>query len=232
MSLTTISAPRPAAGGSAEVKRPPRPGRAALRRPYTGEQEWQETGACRTADPSLFFAPEQESPTRRDRRERAAKSICADCPVMAQCRSYALATSEPYGVWGGLTERERARMLNLRGRFDRQDRAPGRERAESGVDGGLSGAGTASAGTPGARRGAISTAVAAGGSVGSIGAAEALRRLAFDAHDGGQVHGQGHGRGADRERDRAAARAALLREIEEVSRRLRESGELVDEMPG
>ena len=134
MSLTTISAPRPvqdrrSAAPGTEVRRPPRPGRAALRRPYPGEQDWQETGSCRNADPALFFAPEQESPTGRERRERAAKSICGSCPVLSACRAYALTTLEPYGVWGGLSERERARMLNLRGRFDRRDRADRRSDA-------------------------------------------------------------------------------------------------------
>jgi WhiB family redox-sensing transcriptional regulator len=36
-----------------------------------------------------------------------AKTVCAACPVIQQCRQHALAVREPYGVWGGLTEDER-----------------------------------------------------------------------------------------------------------------------------
>lgn len=40
-----------------------------------------------------------------------AKAICAGCPVRATCRAYALTAREPYGIWGGLTARERTRIL-------------------------------------------------------------------------------------------------------------------------
>jgi len=70
--------------------------------------EWQFDGACRTADPSVFFHPEGErGPARRD-RDGAAQAICAGCPVLRQCREHALTVREPYGVWGGLTEDDRA----------------------------------------------------------------------------------------------------------------------------
>lgn len=73
------------------------------------DDDWQERGACRTANPSLFFAPDHESNHQRRFRETAAKAICAHCPVRAVCRSYALQTGELYGIWGGTTERERMR---------------------------------------------------------------------------------------------------------------------------
>ncbi|GAB3237426.1 WhiB family transcriptional regulator [Kineosporia babensis] len=69
--------------------------------------EWQLDGACRTADPRVFFHPEGERGPARRQRDVAAKSVCARCPVLAQCRSHALQVREPYGVWGGLTEDER-----------------------------------------------------------------------------------------------------------------------------
>jgi WhiB family redox-sensing transcriptional regulator len=69
--------------------------------------EWQLVGACRDADPTLFFHPEGERGPARRNRDSAAKMICATCPVMAQCREHALAVREPYGVWGGLTEDDR-----------------------------------------------------------------------------------------------------------------------------
>jgi WhiB family redox-sensing transcriptional regulator len=69
--------------------------------------EWQFDGACRDADPSVFFHPEGERGPSREARDRAAKAICASCPVIAECAAHALAVREPYGVWGGMTEDER-----------------------------------------------------------------------------------------------------------------------------
>ena len=69
--------------------------------------DWQLRGACRGADPSVFFLPEAERGPRKARRERAAKEICGSCPVLEQCAAFALSTREPYGVWGGLTPEER-----------------------------------------------------------------------------------------------------------------------------
>jgi WhiB family redox-sensing transcriptional regulator len=69
--------------------------------------EWQLMGACREADPTLFFHPEGERGPARRNRDASAKAICGSCPVMKQCREHALAVREPYGVWGGLTEDDR-----------------------------------------------------------------------------------------------------------------------------
>lgn len=69
--------------------------------------EWQMDGACREADPSIFFHPEGERGSARRNRDRAAQQICGSCPVLVQCRSHALSAQEPYGVWGGMTEAER-----------------------------------------------------------------------------------------------------------------------------
>lgn len=89
-----------------------------LPRPVTEVYDWQQQAACRGLDSSVFFHPSGErGPSRADRAQRA-KEICARCPVLRQCREHALASHEPYGVWGGLTEEERDRML-------RQDRLVG-----------------------------------------------------------------------------------------------------------
>lgn len=69
--------------------------------------DWQLSGACREADPTLFFHPEGERGPSRRRREAAAKQVCAGCPVVAACAAHALGVREPYGVWGGLGEDER-----------------------------------------------------------------------------------------------------------------------------
>ena len=69
------------------------------------------SGACRDLSPDHFFHPEGERGPARRERARAAKSVCGSCPVIEQCREHALAVREPYGVWGGLTEEERAAVV-------------------------------------------------------------------------------------------------------------------------
>lgn len=80
--------------------------------PVMDHWEWQFDGACRQVEPSTFFHPEGERGSARRRRDETAKAICAACPVLAQCRSHALAVKEPYGVWGGLSEEERSALLD------------------------------------------------------------------------------------------------------------------------
>ena len=78
--------------------------------------EWQFEGACRDADPTLFFHPEGERGAARRRRAETAKAICATCPVLTQCREQSLQVREPYGVWGGLSEEERTEIVARRQR--------------------------------------------------------------------------------------------------------------------
>lgn len=68
---------------------------------------WHEEAACRQVDSSLFYSPEGERGPTRLRRERAAKQVCAGCEVRELCAAYALANREPYGTWGGMSERDR-----------------------------------------------------------------------------------------------------------------------------
>lgn len=82
----------------------------------SADWEWQLDGACRAGDGDLFFHPYGEREPSRSRRERAAQAVCAGCPVLLNCRSYALAAQEPYGVWGGMTETDRVEMLAERAR--------------------------------------------------------------------------------------------------------------------
>lgn len=83
---------------------------ARLPMPLMDVYDWQYEGACRDADPALFFSPESERGPRRQARENAAKTFCRHCPVIDQCREHALKVKEPYGVWGGLTTSERATL--------------------------------------------------------------------------------------------------------------------------
>ncbi|GAB3296870.1 WhiB family transcriptional regulator [Epidermidibacterium keratini] len=69
--------------------------------------EWQENALCAQTDPEAFF-PEKGGSTRE------AKKICVGCEVKAECLEYALANDERFGIWGGLSERERRRIKNER----------------------------------------------------------------------------------------------------------------------
>lgn len=62
--------------------------------------EWQNQALCPQSDPEAFFPPKGGS-------VRYAKRICAKCEVKDDCLDWALDHNENYGVWGGLTERER-----------------------------------------------------------------------------------------------------------------------------
>lgn len=87
--------------------------------PMAERWDWQLRGACRGADPALFFHPEGERGPSRLAREPAAKATCARCPVLQQCRAHAIACREPYGVWGGLSEAEREQIVAGMRRSDR-----------------------------------------------------------------------------------------------------------------
>ncbi|WP_245614082.1 WhiB family transcriptional regulator [Actinokineospora inagensis] len=86
-------------------------------------EPWQTRGACRSVPTERFFSPDNERGRARDRRVRAAKQVCSSCPVLRRCRDHALRTAEPYGVWGGLDEHERAE-LRRRARQRCQVQAP------------------------------------------------------------------------------------------------------------
>jgi WhiB family redox-sensing transcriptional regulator len=67
------------------------------------DPEWQERALCAQTDPEAFF-PEKGGSTRE------AKRICMGCEVRDACLEYALAHDERFGIWGGLSERERRRL--------------------------------------------------------------------------------------------------------------------------
>ena len=76
-------------------------------------REWQLRANCMGVDPELFF-PERGSSTRE------AKEVCRGCVVAQECLEFAIANGEKFGIWGGMSERERRRVR--RGRLlERQD---------------------------------------------------------------------------------------------------------------
>lgn len=86
-------------------------GRSASSTPVLGivpladleELEWQERALCAQTDPEAFF-PEKGGSTRE------AKKVCLSCEVRVECLEYALEQDERFGIWGGLSERERRRL--------------------------------------------------------------------------------------------------------------------------
>ncbi|MGL4173733.1 MAG: WhiB family transcriptional regulator [Actinomycetota bacterium] len=69
---------------------------------------WQERALCAQTDPEAFF-PEKGGSTRE------AKKICLSCEVRSECLGYALENDERFGIWGGLSERERRRYKRQAG---------------------------------------------------------------------------------------------------------------------
>ncbi len=71
------------------------------------DMAWQDFANCRGADPDLFF-PERGASTR------VAKTICRECSVQAECLEFAIVSSEKFGIWGGMSERERRKIRKQR----------------------------------------------------------------------------------------------------------------------
>lgn len=68
--------------------------------------DWWDYAACAGMDPELWF-PGSGSPEIEQRRLKLAKVICGRCPVREECLVFAARTGQRFGVWGGLTPKER-----------------------------------------------------------------------------------------------------------------------------
>jgi WhiB family transcriptional regulator, redox-sensing transcriptional regulator len=74
----------------------------------TGNGEnWRSSGACRSADPDLFFPIASAGPA--EKQIVRAKMICAGCQVRQECLEFALSHAQTYGIWGGTTVEDRQR---------------------------------------------------------------------------------------------------------------------------
>ena len=71
------------------------------------DRRWQERANCLGVDPDLFF-PERGASTKE------AKAVCNSCEVRLDCLEYALRHGEKFGIWGGMSERERRRIRRQR----------------------------------------------------------------------------------------------------------------------
>ena len=71
--------------------------------------DWRLDAACRSKNTELFFYQKPKDIVE-------AKKVCNVCPVKDVCAEYALSSGIGFGVWGGLSERERAAILRRRGK--------------------------------------------------------------------------------------------------------------------
>jgi WhiB family transcriptional regulator, redox-sensing transcriptional regulator len=84
---------------------PAQPGLPLVVVPEVGipDEKWTDDALCAQTDPDAFY-PEKGGSTRD------AKRVCLQCPVRMPCLEWALAHDERFGIWGGLSERERRRL--------------------------------------------------------------------------------------------------------------------------
>ena len=74
---------------------------------------WRDHAECRGVDPGIFHPDDEDE---NEFAAEAAKAICGECPVREPCLEHAISVREKHGVWGGLTARERRRLIRRRRR--------------------------------------------------------------------------------------------------------------------
>lgn len=74
--------------------------------------DWQSDAACAGLDTAMFYQADRERGASMRRREARAKAVCANCRVIDVCLRTALRNHEPFGVWGGMSPHERARLIS------------------------------------------------------------------------------------------------------------------------
>jgi WhiB family transcriptional regulator, redox-sensing transcriptional regulator len=77
----------------------------------TTTMHWRQHARCLGADSELFYPPSDV-----EEAAEPAKAVCMLCPVREVCLEHAITAREKQGVWGGLTERERRRLIRQRRR--------------------------------------------------------------------------------------------------------------------
>lgn len=76
---------------------------------FTPAANWRDDALCRQVDPEVWF------PEKGGDNGAAAKTVCAVCPVAAECLEFAVVTWQRSGVWGGKTYRDLAKIRSARG---------------------------------------------------------------------------------------------------------------------
>jgi WhiB family transcriptional regulator, redox-sensing transcriptional regulator len=76
---------------------------------------WRAYAECQAENATYFYAPAHfERKPEKDHREGNARALCRVCRVQSQCLEYSLEVAESHGIWGGLNELERSRLLRRR----------------------------------------------------------------------------------------------------------------------
>ena len=76
------------------------------------DTSWRSSASCRGDNAVYFFAPSHfERKPEKDFREGMARSLCRSCVVRQECLDYSIEVEEGHGIWGGLNELERKRLL-------------------------------------------------------------------------------------------------------------------------
>lgn len=78
------------------------------------DETWMDEAACSDADPELFFPLVSHRRGGTSRVTKRAKAICSRCPVAGACLRYAIEADVRFGIWGGLSEREREKLTGKR----------------------------------------------------------------------------------------------------------------------
>jgi len=76
----------------------------------SSKEVWRDDASCKGQDLSIFFIENEEGSISR-KNIKKAKSICLKCLVQVKCLSYALNEDIRYGIWGGITPRERSSLI-------------------------------------------------------------------------------------------------------------------------
>lgn len=86
-------------------------------RPAESDPMWRERAACAGTNSDVFFGLDGERGPERERREGIAAAFCrTNCPVMLECRAWAMDSGQDSGVWGGLGEEERRSLKRRKAR--------------------------------------------------------------------------------------------------------------------
>jgi WhiB family redox-sensing transcriptional regulator len=107
VSINAATTEAPSAEGRSDATVVPGPPIRLGRKNLMLDTSWQEMANCLGVDPDLFF-PERGASTRE------AKEVCRGCVVRHDCLEFALANGEKFGIWGGMSERERRRIRRQR----------------------------------------------------------------------------------------------------------------------
>jgi WhiB family transcriptional regulator, redox-sensing transcriptional regulator len=79
------------------------------------DSTWRALAECRGENAFYFYPPSHfERKPEKDFREGMARALCRSCKVKQECLDYSLQVEESHGIWGGLNELERKRLLRKR----------------------------------------------------------------------------------------------------------------------